>query len=144
MLEISKEKTELIKTSDMDGLSKLLMKERKFVQQLSKIENEREEIVNRAFRDLQIEDEEKTVTVLLNHIDNEREKASLERAVTKLLEIIIELRQNEKLNHDLIQQSLQFVHLSLEMLQPQERNINYHKDDKKQTKTTRSVFDSKA
>lgn len=128
----------------MDGLSKLLMKERKFVQQLSKIENEREEIVNRAFRDLQIEDEEKTVTVLLNHIDNEREKASLERAVTKLLEIIIELRQNEKLNHDLIQQSLQFVHLSLEMLQPQERNINYHKDDKKQTKTTRSVFDSKA
>ena len=61
-----------------------------------------------------------------------------------MLEIIIELRQNEKLNHDLIQQSLQFVHLSLEMLQPQERNINYHKDDKKQTKTTRSVFDSKA
>src|SRR5699024_10272613 len=135
ILELSKEKSEYIKTGDMDGLSKLLIKERKHVQELTQIENEREKIVDQAFESMNINDKEKTVTIILNHIDDEREKESLERDVTGLLETIIQLRESEKLNEDLIQQSMQFVQLSLDMLQPTERNINYHKNDQKKSQT---------
>lgn len=144
MLELSEEKTEYIKTGEMDQLSQLLMKERKHVQEMEQIEKEREKIVDQTFRDLNITNEEKTVTILLDHMKRDDEKRKLEEAVTELLQVIIELRRSEKLNHDLIEQSMQFVQLSLDMLQPSERNINYHKDDKNRQRTNRSVFDSKA
>lgn len=128
----------------MEQLTKLLMKERKYVQETMQIENEREEIIERAFKDLKINDEEKTVTVLLRHVEADQQKQVLEEVTAELLETIVELRQNEKLNHDLINQSMQFVQLSLDMLQPSERNINYHKNNKEQNQVNRSVFDSKA
>lgn len=128
----------------MEQLTKLLMKERKYVQETMQIENEREEIIERAFKALKINDEEKTVTVLLSHVEADQQKQALEEVTAELLETIVELRQNEKLNHDLINQSMQFVQLSLDMLQPSERNINYHKNNKEQNQVNRSVFDSKA
>src|SRR5699024_4923549 len=145
ILTLSREKTVYIKTGDMDGLSKLLIKERKLVQELTQIEAEREEIVERTFKDFQIDEAEKTVTVLLEHIEDKQEKSSLEQTVTELLENIIELRQSESLNKELIEQSMQFVQVSLDMLQPSERKINYQKDDQQEDHLpTRSVFDSKA
>ena len=98
MLELSEEKTEYIKTGEMDLLSQLLMKERKHVQEMEQIEKEREKIVDQTFRDLNITNEEKTVTVLLDHVKRDDEKRKLEEAVTELLQVIIELRRNEKLN----------------------------------------------
>ena len=84
------------------------------------------------------------MTVILEHIERIDDKQKLEKAVTELLEVIIELRRSEKLNRDLIEQSMQFVQLSLDLLQPSDRNINYQKETKNQSHIKRSVFDSKA
>lgn len=128
----------------MEQLSKLLMKERKYIQEVGQVEQEREKIVEQVFQNLNINHEEKTVTVILEHIERIDDKQKLEKAVTELLEIIIELRRSEKLNRDLIEQSMQFVQLSLDLLQPSDRNINYQKETKNQSHIKRSVFDSKA
>lgn len=115
----------------MEQLSKLLMKERKYIQEVEQVEQEREKIVEQVFQNLNINHEEKTVTVILEHIERIDDKQKLEKAVTELLEVIIELRRSEKLNRDLIEQSMQFVQLSLDLLQPSDRNINYQKRDEK-------------
>lgn len=128
----------------MEQLSKLLMKERKYIQEVEQVEQEREKIVEQVFQNLNINHEEKTVTVILEHIERIDDKQKLEKAVTELLEVIIELRRSEKLNRDLIEQSMQFVQLSLDLLQPSDRNINYQKETKNQSHIQRSVFDSKA
>lgn len=128
----------------MEQLSKLLMKERKYIQEVEQVEQEREKIVEQVFQNLNINHEEKTVTVILEHIERIDDKQKLEKAVTELLEVIIELRRSEKLNRDLIEQSMQFVQLSLDLLQPSDRNINYQKETKNQSHIKRSVFDSKA
>lgn len=145
VLELSKEKTEYIKTGDMEQLSKILVKERKHVQEMEQIEQKREKIVEQTFNHFNIPDEkEKTVSVLLDHVVHPEEKQRLETVVTELLEVIIELRRSEQLNRELLEQSMQFVQLSLELLQPSERKINYQKNDKNQVRSNRSVFDSKA
>lgn len=128
----------------MEQLSKLLMKERKYIQEVEQVEQEREKIVEQVFQNLNINHEKKTVTVILEHIERIDDKQKLEKAVTELLEVIIELRRSEKLNRDLIEQSMQFVQLSLDLLQPSDRNINYQKETKNQSHIKRSVFDSKA
>lgn len=144
LLKLSKEKSEAIKLGDMDKLSKLLMKERKQLQAIGQLEEQRQQLVEEVFQTLKIDVEEKTVSELLKHIDDENEKVELEQAVTALVEVIVQLKQTEQLNTELLQQSMQFVQLSLDMLQPSMKNINYNEKSTGNDTVKQSVFDSKA
>ena len=72
-----------------------------------------------------------------------KDKKQLEASAVKLTEALIALKQQEQLNIALIQQSMQFVQLSLDLLSPSLTNMNYGKEQKDQP-INRSVFDSKA
>lgn len=144
LISISKSKTEQIKSGDMDNLSKLLMQERKQLQAIVQSETKRQELVNQVFNEIGIGQKDKTVSELMNHITNKEEQKQLDEAVTKLANSIIELKQTEQLNNELIQQSMQFVQLSLDMLQPSAQSINYTNKTVKQERIKQSVFDSKA
>lgn len=144
LLSISKNKTEQIKLGDMDELSKLLMKERKQIQVIAQLEEERQQLVEQIFTNLMIEEEQKTVTNLLNYLEDGEEKEALLQIVTNLVEVITVLKENEQLNEQLIEQSMQFVQLSLDMLQPSMQQINYHDKKQENKSAKRSVFDSKA
>lgn len=141
---LSVKKTEAIKSSDMEGLSTLLMKERKQIASIVQLEEKRQKLVENLFHQLQIKQPEKTVTKLLEHLTDTEEKERLEEAVTRLVEVIVPLRQAEQLNEQLIQQSLEFVQLSLDMLQPSVKNIQYNHQHAEEQRPNRSVFDSKA
>lgn len=144
LIQLSRSKTEEIKQGDLDSLSKLLIQERKQVQVITQKESERQTYVDAFFKEKQAEDEEKTMTNLLSHLNNEEDIEKLEQMMSELIDLIVELRDVEKLNQDLMAQSMQFVQLSLDMLQPSLKRMNY--DDKKtpQTETNQSVFDSRA
>lgn len=144
MLKLSKDKSEYIKVGDMDKLSKLLIHERKQVQAITQLENERQQMVEAVFASLHIDAEEKTVSELLQYIDDETEKSELEKIVTVLVELIVQLKDNEQLNKELLEQSMQFVQLSLEMFQPSTKNINYNEKSVGSETRKQSVFDSKA
>ncbi|RPF54355.1 flagellar protein FlgN [Aquisalibacillus elongatus] len=145
LLALSKEKTELVKKSKIDEFNDLLMKERKHAQGIEQVENKRMKLTDDWFQQHAPDAEEQTISELIERIEDESEKERLQTIYEKLIYNLADLKSQEALNRDLIQQSLQFIELSLEMYQPETKNINYDKKQAKQgSKSNSSVFDSKA
>lgn len=145
LLTLSKDKTEAIKDSDNEKLVNHLTKERQVLQKIEQLERVREQLVDQHFTQLNIKTEDKTITELLKTIQDKNDKQILEESVAKLIQIIVSIRENEQLNSELLQQSMQFVQLSLEMIQPQAQSISYgNQAERKDSGQKRSVFDSKA
>ncbi|WP_226037125.1 flagellar protein FlgN [Aquibacillus saliphilus] len=146
LLTISTSKTESLKTGDINQLQELLSQERKHVQAINQLEKKRMDMINSWSEARQLDPTAMTVSVMLeNHLDGS-EKESLEQITTTLAETIVQLKQQEQLNKELTQQSLQFIQLSMDMIAPTIKSINYgNKQDKQADQLTkRSVFDSKA
>ncbi|MYL33969.1 flagellar protein FlgN [Pontibacillus yanchengensis] len=143
---LSKEKTDMLKEGDTQSLQTLLIKERKHIQAISQLDREREKQVTNWFQSKGIPANEPTITTMLENIQSQEEKQQLEDVFERLLDVLAGLKQQEQLNQELTQQSLQFVELSLDMLQPSMKNMNYGKPNTNQADQgqKRSVFDSKA
>jgi flagellar biosynthesis/type III secretory pathway chaperone len=139
----AKEKTKIVKSGNTETLQQVLVKERKYMQQLEQAEARRQKAVEIWFSGSTITPGEKTLTHMLDSMENETEKRELERQTVTLTKAITMLKQQEQLNQALIRQSLQFVHLSLDMLNPAMKNINYGKS-RQSDGIKRSVFDSRA
>lgn len=144
LLYLSREKTELLKQGETGSLQQLLTKERKHIQAITKIENERMDTVTDWCRKQGIVLEAPTLSELLGFLEDSKEKNLLQSLFEELVFLVSELKQQEQLNAELTKQSLQFIHLSLDMLQPSLNNMNYNKQTGVSTKEKRSVFDSKA
>lgn len=144
LLELSKEKTNIVKEGNAEKLQAKLIQERKMVLQLAQVEESRQKEVDEWFSVRGLSNEEATVTNLINNIENDEEKKLLEEKAVHLTEVVVNLKQQEQLNMALIQQSMQFVQLSIDLLSPSLKNINYSKDKEGDSHINRSVFDSKA
>lgn len=145
-MSISNEKTDAIKLSDSEALIKLLTKERQLIQTVEQLEEQRMQLVEQYFLKNNMQNEEKSITNLLNAVKDGKQKHELEQIVAQLIQHIVSIRESEQLNSDLLQQSMQFVQLSLDMIQPQAQTINYGdhaKQKKSDSSQKRSVFDSK-
>ncbi|SEA39412.1 FlgN protein [Thalassobacillus cyri] len=144
LLYLSREKTELLKQGETGSLQQLLTQERKHIQAITKIENERMHTVTDWCPQQGIELETPTLSGLLGFLEDSKEKNLLQSLFEDLAFLVSELKQQEQLNAELTKQSLQFIHLSLDMLQPSLNNVNYNKQTGVSNKEKRSVFDSKA
>src|SRR5699024_11134891 len=127
MLNISNEKTELMKAGKIDALQKLLIQERKQTQAIRQLENKRVQAVDALFQEMGIENTDKTVTVLLEQMEEGQQKREMEPSVSRLIDYIVQIREVNKLNKELIQQSITFEQLHLEMWQPTLAKRNYEK-----------------
>lgn len=143
LYEFSKQKTEIIKEGSVENFQKILVEERKYAKRLLQAEEQRQEKVEKWYMDHQLPLENMTITNMLEIISNEQDQFELEQLTIKLTNAITQLKQQEQLNYDLIQQSMQFVQLSLDMLSPTINNMNYGKSHGSEA-PKRSVFDSKA
>lgn len=68
----------------------------------------------------------------------------IERLKAELIDEVTKLKERNGLNQQLIYQSLQFINVSLDMLRPQNQNLNYGDSVKKPVKSVMAMFDSKA
>lgn len=143
ILDISKEKTEVIKEGSVDKLQKLLVTERKLVRKVETNEKDRKLLVDNWFENRKLSLEDATVTNMLELLDDEQDKNNLEQVTIALTKVITNLKAQEKLNLALISQSMQFVQVSLDLLSPSLKNMNYGNKPNEE-EPTRSVFDSKA
>lgn len=143
LIVLSKEKTVTVKEGNVEKLQAILVKERKIVRQLEQAEENRQKEVESWFSAIGNTKEEATITNLLSQLVEEEEKRLLEASAVRLTEAVVTLKQQEQLNIALIQQSMQFVQLSLDLLSPSLTNMNYGKEQK-HPPINRSVFDSKA
>lgn len=143
LVHISEEKTELIKSGRVDAFQKKILAERKLVLSLEQAERKRLEVVEQWFNNHNKSIDEKTITNMLEMIRDEEDKTRLATVTTELTETITNLKRHEQLNRDLLEQSMQFVQMSLNMLSPSIEQMNYG-EKKQANQRDRSVFDSKA
>jgi flagellar biosynthesis/type III secretory pathway chaperone len=143
LLDISEQKTALIKDGSTEELQPLLVKERKEIRLLEQAEEKRQSGVEAWFLERQAgQDQDATLTNLLEIIADETEQKKLEDTTIKLTEIITKLKQQEELNQSLLNQSMQFVQLTMGMMNPSMKEINYGKQKQTTSTMNRSVFDS--
>jgi len=142
LIDVSQQKTSVIKEGLIDKLQPILSQERQAVQMLEKAEGKRQQAVEQWYKDNHLTSDTMTITHMLDILAPSEERHQLEEATTELTHLLTELKRQEQLNHALIQQSMQFVQMSLDMMQPTIKNMNYGDQNKHQSK--RSVFDSKA
>ncbi|ENH98391.1 hypothetical protein J416_00349 [Gracilibacillus halophilus YIM-C55.5] len=144
LLKVSKKKTEVLKEGKIDDLQALLTQEQKHVQAVNQIEQKRIEAVEDWANANKLNPADITVSVIIEQYTEGNDKETLEKNTVELAEILMELRRQEDLNKQLTEQSLQFVQLSLDMIQPRIENFNYGNQQHQSTAPKRSVFDSKA
>ncbi|WP_053218574.1 flagellar protein FlgN [Virgibacillus senegalensis] len=147
LLTLSKEKTESLKSGETDKLQSLMLQERKHVQAINQVEKQRQQEVEAWAIQAGLRPEEATVSVILDHLEDEQEKIDLENRFLKLTNVLYDLKQQENLNQDLTRQSLQFIQMSIDMMDPSLKNMNYGNAKIQQQasqSSKRSLFDSKA
>jgi flagellar biosynthesis/type III secretory pathway chaperone len=144
LLSVSEEKTTRLKENNINGFNDLLKIEQKHVQALEQVEKQRlKEASNLAAR-LGLA-ENAPVTTIIDSLPEASDKEALEEKATTLLAHVVDIKQQEDLNRQLLKQSLQFVQLQMDILQPTVESLTYgNKSAKEDPATKRSVFDSKA
>ncbi|GAE95065.1 hypothetical protein JCM21714_4273 [Gracilibacillus boraciitolerans JCM 21714] len=146
LLQVSQNKTEILKDNKIDALQKLLVQEQKHVQAINQIEQKRIDAVANWANENNLDPKAITVSTIIEDYTTGADQQQLEQVTLKLAEQLMDIRRQEDLNKQLTKQSLQFVQLSLDMMQPSIKNINYgkSKNQSEPTASKRSAFDSKA
>ncbi len=144
LLELSKQKTEFLKDGDTDGIQKTLVNEKKHIQAIQQLEEKRATLTEQWFKQVAPAVSDYTITAMIEHVENAADKEKLNGIYERLIMAIASLKQQEQLNADLTKQSLQFVELTMELLEPTIKNMNYGDQHTGKSSHSRSIFDSKA
>jgi flagellar biosynthesis/type III secretory pathway chaperone len=141
---LAKEKTELIKSGDLQGLDKLLTKEDALTERLRQLETRRLKFVSDM---TQQPAEDLTFSELIEKVP-ETWRPALEDIQLRLTEVVISLKYQNDLNQSLLQQSLDWVHLNMSLLKPQVKSVTYSNKSKQDLTPdfsgSKSRFDSRA
>lgn len=143
---LAKQKTEIIKKGDIEALQSLIKEETKHLQAIRKIENQLVKETNTFIQQKGGDTESPTFSHAIEVADGS-EKEQLLHKKTTLEKMILELQKQNQLNQELLETSLQFVNVSLDLLQPDIDAYNYDRSDQNQQESATpkvSLFDSKA
>ncbi|MGX1901497.1 flagellar protein FlgN [Thermolongibacillus altinsuensis] len=135
LCKLAHEKTEAIKTSDLTKLQTIMNDEQKYVMAIRQLEAQRMNMLS------VFPEEERTIQHCAERMQ-EQERKKLLTLVDELSETIQKLKQINELNTELIHQSLQFIHLTLDLMLPQEQPVTYtpHREE---DQPLRSSFEAK-
>jgi flagellar biosynthesis/type III secretory pathway chaperone len=141
LLELANKKTEVLKKGDTEALNGIVKEEQKYIAAIDRVEQERILVVNAMIG----EANEPTLTACILQTEG-TERAMLEKLRDDLSAVILELKSANQLNVQLAKQSLQFVHVMLDMLMPQPKEVNYQNPSMAPSSYEggSSLFDSKA
>ena len=124
LLELANKKTDFIKANDMEQMDELLKTEQAHVAAIETLEQQRQAMVTDylqakgiAFTDIP------TVAQVIDATDGP-EKQALQEVRERLVALLTDLKERNDLNQKLVFQSLQFVNLTLDMLQPQRQQAS--------------------
>lgn len=146
LLRLAEEKTELLKTGNMEQLDRLMKEEQAHLAAIMQSEAKRQQEVARyLYGQGRPVPNEPTVTDLLETVPAEEQQLLVE-ARDRLLHAIHDLKRQNDLNQKLAYQSLQFVNLSLDMVRPRPEAVTYSKTEVEGQKVqpNRATFDSQA
>ena len=142
LLKNAVKKTEVLKKGDVDSLQEIMREEQKLTTAITMMENERQTAAKAFLK----KNGDGQITIADCIAAANPEAAETLKALQEQLITVIERLQNQnELNKQLIYQSLQYVNMNLDLLQPEKETAAYGRpDEKKQPKPNKSFFDSKA
>ncbi len=145
LLQLSLTKTDLLKTGEIEEVQSILKSELKHIQAIDKLENQRLKAVDQWADAHGLNDDQKTITTLLEKVEHDSERDQLEKLSTELAKVLVELKAQERLNQELTEQSMHFVQMNLDLMSPTIEQVNYgNKKNENDPQSKRSTFDSKA
>ncbi|MGE6630223.1 flagellar protein FlgN [Bacillus sp. NPDC077027] len=141
LLKLSNEKTDILKSNEIEALSEILNLEQKYIQAISQLEEKRIEATS-AFLE---SDQDPTISACIEKAEG-TDKEELISLHHKLNDIMMELKRLNELNKQLIHQSLQFISLTFDLVNPNKEHINYGQKglEGPKPKQHMALFDSKA
>lgn len=130
LLGLAQAKTEAIKQNQMDELNRIVRDEQKHVSAVSILEKQR------------TAQSDETIIDQLSQLPEEEQKQAAHLR-DELMIALLELKTITHLNAELLDQSLQFVHLQLDLLAPPDAGT-YAPEGDQDKPSSGPVFDSKA
>ncbi|GLB60194.1 flagellar protein FlgN [Cytobacillus sp. NCCP-133] len=143
--QIALKKTEVIKKGNADSLNVLINEEQKHITGITKWEKLLMDDAKQFLlkKGMTVETPSLSDSIMHSSIEEKQTLIDLKNDLTGQVNL---LKQQNNLNQQLLEQSLQFVNMSLDMLLPAIDSFNYeppnHLQDLSEDK--RSIFDSKA
>jgi flagellar biosynthesis/type III secretory pathway chaperone len=148
MLKLARHKKDTLIKGDIDELARILQFESRCINTIQSLELEREKHISLYLMRRGIRKETCYLSDLIEIAGNPEIKKALSACQQKLGSIIAELKSVNELNQKLIEQSLEFVNMTLEeMTALPEDELVYRRPANPpggQIKTTQRFFDSKA
>jgi flagellar biosynthesis/type III secretory pathway chaperone len=139
LYELSVKKTDIVIKGDLDALQQILKDEQTHIAAIGKFEVERQKMVEAILPGV----EKPTISDSMEAADG-AEKEALSQLRTELIEIVAKIKDQNELNQQMIHQSLQFVHLTMNLVAPQPMEFNYGPEAGKTSGQTSGLFNSKA
>ncbi|HJV17128.1 MAG TPA: flagellar protein FlgN [Bacillales bacterium] len=139
LYELSVKKTDILIEGDMDALNQILKDEQAHIAAISKFEDERQKVVEAILPGV----EKPTISDCVAAVDG-AEKDFLDQLRTELMETVSNIKEKNELNQQMIHQSLQFVHLTMNLVTPQQVDFNYGPQAGNTSGQSSGLFNSKA
>lgn len=115
LLSISKEKKDIIIDGKINELDSIIKMEGNLIMEISKLEDEREKAVNDLAKELGCNREELSISYLCNKVVDKR-VAHLNKISDSIGNTLEELKEINDLNGKLIEQSLEFINFSINLV----------------------------
>lgn len=145
LLACTEEKTSILVEGKMNELERILLDEQKLIKKIEKEELLRMAATERYIKELGLQKQDSQITKLLEFTKDPAKQTELENKTIELVEIITKLKKQEEMNKGLLTQSMQFVQLSLNTMNPTLNNLNYGAKSKASPHAyNRSMYDSEA
>jgi hypothetical protein len=139
LYELSVKKTDIVIKGDMDALNQILRDQQAHLTAISQFESERQKNAGAILPGM----DKPTISECIEAVDGV-EKETLIQLRTDLLEIVSKIKEKNELNQQMIHQSLQFVHLTMNLVAPQPMDFNYGPKAGKTAGPSSGLFNSKA
>jgi hypothetical protein len=143
--QIALKKTDILKADDIEALGQLMKDELKHIKAIEMVNGEREQIQRQLANELLLPPTNITISQLLKS-SMLKDKEILRKLQVKLVEQTQSLKEINEFNQQLLQQSLNFVNLNLDLVLGQQESSNYtdNTSNEEESTASRSLFDSKA
>ncbi len=143
LYQLALKKTEMLKNNDIDGLGHLIKDELSHLKALEALHITREQLQVAIGREYDCPFKISTMTDLLQ-VNGINQKDTLEKFQQELIHITEQLKIQNTLNQELLNQSLQFVNLNLDLFLGQQDSGNYSPLQSEEEEASRPIFNSKA
>lgn len=153
LLKLGYRKKESLISGTIDELARIVQEEGRIVRSVSKLEDERQKTVGLFLQSSGLSLEDATMSHVIQFVTNSKEKKRLLEIQERLTQTIQELQQLNQLNQQLLEQSLDFVNHSIQLItETPDQNMIYKKPNQKRTGqdmqqnqgSSRGFFDAKA